>query len=67
MTPTAQACAFIWEYAQAEGGLEAAARRLLRDRARLFDEVMEVEGSWPSSEPEIRAMQRVHARSCGPR
>lgn len=41
------------------GTLDGAARKWMCDRRRAALDVMETIGSWPSSEPELAALQRV--------
>jgi len=64
MTPTSEsACGFAARQIQARqrGGasIEDAARWFARTYPAIFERALEDLGSWPSSEPEFRAIQRI--------
>ena len=59
MTPCARVIRLV-RLRMAEGlTADEAARKVRRDLPRLCGEVDEIIGCWPSSEPELRAMQRT--------
>lgn len=53
------ACSRIAAYQAAGATLEDAAWMFSRRWKGTFSEVLEIVGSWPSDEPDIRALQRV--------